>query len=121
MNRYLWLVQIFLSTFYFLKNDQQVYRFINGKNLLLHKDLDCFGDFSPAIAGFVHEAPFHASGESSSAPPPKSRDFHLIQDPVGSLQYDLFGFVPVTSSQRSLESGKKWGIKQSFFTVIVGH
>lgn len=49
----------------------------------------CFRDLLPAIAGFLHEAPFHGSGESSSTPSTKSRDFYLIPDPVWSVEYDL--------------------------------
>lgn len=53
--------------------------------------------FLPAAAGFVHEAPLHAGGEARSSSASKPRDFHLVQDPVGSLQDDLLSLIPVSS------------------------
>ena len=61
----------------------------------------------PAVAGLVHEAPLHPSGEAGAPTPPQPRDLHLLQDPVRTLQQDLLGFVPVTSLERSLQPGKR--------------
>lgn len=61
----------------------------------------------PAIAGFLHEAPLHACGETGASSSSEPGDLHLVQDPVGSLQDDLLGLVPVSSSQCSFESGNR--------------
>lgn len=53
----------------------------------------------PAVAGFVHEAPLHAAGEARPTSPPKPGRLHLVDDPVGSLEENLFGLVPVPSPQ----------------------
>lgn len=57
----------------------------------------------PAVTGLVHEAPLHASRETSTASATQTWYLDLIEDPVDSLEKDLLGFVPVTTLQSSLQ------------------
>ena len=43
----------------------------------------------------LHEAPLEPRGKPSTTPAPQARLLDLIEDPVGSLQHNLLGLVPV--------------------------
>lgn len=61
----------------------------------------------PVVTWLVHEAPLHAGGEAGSSSATEPRDFHLVYDPVRSLQHDFLGLVPVSSPHGALESVRK--------------
>ena len=63
-----------------------------------------FFSSSPSVRGFVHESPLHTRGEPCSPSSSESRLFHLLQNPVGTFEYDLFCLVPV-----SLRGGREGG------------
>lgn len=57
----------------------------------------------PAIGGLVHETPLQSGGETGTTASTKTGLFHLVQDPVMALEKNLFGLVPVTTLESSLE------------------
>ena len=49
----------------------------------------------PAVRRLVHEAPLETAGKAGAAAATQARDLHLVDDPVGALEQDLFGLVPI--------------------------
>lgn len=45
----------------------------------------------------LHKAPLESTGETGATPPPEPGLLNLVQDPVGALEHNLLGLVPVTT------------------------
>lgn len=56
--------------------------------------------FGPAIVGLIHEPPLHAGRKASTTATTQAGDFHFVQNPIMSLEEDLFCFVPVTLQKK---------------------
>ena len=59
--------------------------------------------FLPAIQRLVHETPLETSRETGTTTTSKTRFLHFLEDPFMTLEENLFGLVPITTLQGTLQ------------------
>lgn len=80
---------------------------INSKTLQNHTALVRVHDqiTRPPIANFWHETPLQSAREAGASPASQTRLLHLLNNPVGALDDQVLGPIPVTPRLGTLQEG----------------